>query len=110
MLERFVSVTRATIKGSLLIGLIQGSLAGIAFYFAGIDGAAFWGTLMVVLQAIRSRNGSGVGAYCDLFVFDRIVGIRNPPRNLVRGCGGNRRQFCVPNLSAGTPKCLISSS
>ena len=52
MLERFASVTRATIKGSLLIGLIQGSLAGIAFYFAGIDGAAFWGTIMVVLSVI----------------------------------------------------------
>jgi predicted PurR-regulated permease PerM len=52
MLERFVSVTRATIKGSLLIGLIQGSLAGIAFYFAGIGGAAFWGTIMVVLSVI----------------------------------------------------------
>jgi predicted PurR-regulated permease PerM len=52
MLERFVSVTRATIKGSLLIGLIQGSLAGIAFYFAGIDGAAFWGTIMVILSVI----------------------------------------------------------
>ncbi len=52
MLKRFVSVTRATIKGSLLIGLIQGSLAGIAFYFAGIDGAAFWGTIMVVLSVI----------------------------------------------------------
>jgi predicted PurR-regulated permease PerM len=52
MLERFVSVTRATIKGTLLIGLIQGSLAGIAFYFAGIDGAAFWGTIMVILSVI----------------------------------------------------------
>jgi predicted PurR-regulated permease PerM len=52
ILERFVSVTRATIKGTLLIGLIQGSLAGIAFYFAGVDGAAFWGTIMVVLSVI----------------------------------------------------------
>jgi predicted PurR-regulated permease PerM len=52
MLERFVSVTRATIKGTLLIGLIQGSLAGIAFYFAGIDGAAFWGTVMVILSVV----------------------------------------------------------
>ncbi|HEY5768235.1 MAG TPA: AI-2E family transporter [Terrimicrobium sp.] len=52
MLERFTSVTRATIKGSLLIGLIQGSLAGIAFYFAGVDGAAFWGTIMVILSVI----------------------------------------------------------
>ncbi|HEY5706948.1 MAG TPA: AI-2E family transporter [Terrimicrobiaceae bacterium] len=52
MLERFVSVTRATIKGTLLIGLIQGLLAGTAFYFAGIGGAAFWGTIMVVLSVI----------------------------------------------------------
>jgi predicted PurR-regulated permease PerM len=52
MLGRFVSVTRATIKGTLLIGLIQGSLAGVAFYFAGIDGAAFWGTIMVILSVV----------------------------------------------------------
>ena len=52
MLERFVSVTRATIKGTLLIGLIQGTLGGLAFYVAGIDGAAFWGTVMVVLSVI----------------------------------------------------------
>lgn len=57
ILERFVSVTRATIRGTLLIGLIQGSLAGIAFYFAGIDGAAFWGTIMVILSVIP-----GIGA------------------------------------------------
>lgn len=57
MLERFVSVTKATIKGTLLIGLIQGGLAGIAFYFAGITGAAFWGAVMVVLSIIP-----GVGA------------------------------------------------
>jgi predicted PurR-regulated permease PerM len=52
MLQRFVSVTRATIKGTLLIGVIQGVLAGIAFYFAGINGAAFWGPIMVVLSGI----------------------------------------------------------
>jgi len=57
MLERFVSVTRATVKGTLLIGLIQGGLAGIAFYFAGIDGAAFWGTIMVILSIVP-----GIGA------------------------------------------------
>lgn len=57
MLDRFVSVTRATVKGTLLIGLIQGTLAGIAFYFAGIDGAAFWGTIMFVLSVVP-----GVGA------------------------------------------------
>lgn len=57
MLERFVSITRATIKGTLLIGLIQGFLAGAAFYVAGVDGAAFWGTVMVVLSVVP-----GIGA------------------------------------------------
>jgi len=57
MLHRFASVTKATIKGTLLIGLIQGSLAGIAFYFAGINGAAFWCTIMIILSIVP-----GIGA------------------------------------------------
>jgi len=57
MVEKFISVTRATIKGTLVIGLIQGTLAGLAFFVAGIGGAAFWGTIMAVLSIIP-----GVGA------------------------------------------------
>ncbi len=52
MLAKFTSVTRATLKGSFLIGLLQGSLAGVAFGVAGIPNAVFWGTVMVVLAAI----------------------------------------------------------
>src|SRR4029450_5684652 len=44
--QRFASITRATVKGTLVIGIIQGALAGVAFWVAGIDGAAFWGTIM----------------------------------------------------------------
>jgi predicted PurR-regulated permease PerM len=57
LVDRFVSVTRATLKGSLVIGLMQGGLAGIAFEVAGLHAAAFWGTVMVVLSVIP-----GVGA------------------------------------------------
>jgi len=52
MVEKFVSVARATLKGTLVIGIIQGGLAGIALFVAGIGGAAFWGTVMVVLSII----------------------------------------------------------
>lgn len=52
MLDKFVSVTRATVKGTLLIGVAQGVLAGLAFWVVGIDGAVFWGTVMVVLSVI----------------------------------------------------------
>jgi len=52
MLEQFTSITRATIKGTLLIGIIQGVLAGFAFWLAGFEGSAFWGTLMAVLSIL----------------------------------------------------------
>ena len=52
LVGKFVSVTRATIKGTLVIGAVQGGLAGIAFGVAGIKGAVFWGTLMAVLSII----------------------------------------------------------
>ena len=52
LFERFVSVTRATIKGSLVIGVLQGALAGLSFFVFGVPGAAFWGTVMAVLSIV----------------------------------------------------------
>lgn len=54
MLNKFTSVTRATLKGSLVIGMMQGGLAGIAFAVVGIDNAVFWGALMGLLSTIPS--------------------------------------------------------
>jgi predicted PurR-regulated permease PerM len=54
MLNKFTSVTRATLKGTLMIGILQGGLAGAAFAVAGIDNAVFWGTVMAVLSVIPS--------------------------------------------------------
>jgi predicted PurR-regulated permease PerM len=59
MLGRFVSVTRATLKGTLIIGAIQGTLAGSAFAVAGIGGAVFWGAVMTFLS-ILPGIGSGL--------------------------------------------------
>ena len=57
MLDVGLSVSRATIKGALLIGIIQGTLAGIGFTVAGIDAAVFWGAIMAVLSILP-----GIGA------------------------------------------------
>lgn len=50
--ERFMSVTRATIKGTIIIGVIQGVMAGAAFWVAGIPNTAFWTVVMVVMSII----------------------------------------------------------
>jgi predicted PurR-regulated permease PerM len=58
MVEKFVSVTRATLKGTILIGAAQGVLGGLAFWALGLDGAIFWGTVMTVLSIIPGIGGA----------------------------------------------------
>jgi predicted PurR-regulated permease PerM len=69
LLERFVSVTRATLKGSLLIGVIQGSAGGLAFWVAGVPGPAFWGTVMVVLSVIPALGAAIVWVPAVIYLF-----------------------------------------
>lgn len=52
LINKGMSVARATIKGTLVIGIVQGALGGIGFVIFGIKGAAFWGTVMAVLSII----------------------------------------------------------
>jgi predicted PurR-regulated permease PerM len=52
LLVRFTSVARATLKGTAVIGVLQGGLAGIAFAVAGIPSPAFWGLIMILLSIL----------------------------------------------------------
>jgi predicted PurR-regulated permease PerM len=58
MLQRFVSVARATLKGTLLIGIVQGTLGGMMFAILGISGAVLWGLLMIVLSVLPVIGGA----------------------------------------------------
>jgi predicted PurR-regulated permease PerM len=69
LLERFVSVTRATLKGSLLIGVIQGAAAGLAFWAFGVPGPAFWGTVMAVLSVIPALGAALVWVPAVVYLF-----------------------------------------
>lgn len=55
--QRFVSTTRATLKGTTLIGIVQGSIGGIALLITGVPAAIFWAVIMIVCCIIP-----GVGA------------------------------------------------
>lgn len=52
LLKQIFVVSRATIKGTLVIALIQGEAGGIAFYFAGIPSPIFWAVMMGILSLI----------------------------------------------------------
>lgn len=43
--ERFASVTEATLLGTVLVAVIQGTLVGTAFRIVGLSNPLFWGTV-----------------------------------------------------------------
>ncbi|WBU30434.1 AI-2E family transporter [Rhodopseudomonas palustris] len=59
LLDKFTVVIRATVKGNMLIALIQGALGGLAFYVLGISGALMWAVVMAFLSLLPAV-GAGI--------------------------------------------------
>ena len=69
LLEKGNSIIRATIKGTIVIGTIQGFLGGVAFAFAGLNGAAFWGAVMAVASVIPGIGTALVWVPAVIYLF-----------------------------------------
>ncbi|MGA1676247.1 MAG: AI-2E family transporter [Pseudomonadales bacterium] len=52
VVDRGLAVTRASLKGIIVVGALQGLLVGLSFAVLGISGAVFWGAVVFVLSAI----------------------------------------------------------
>lgn len=52
LLNRFLSVTRATLRGTAVIGILQGGLAGFALFLADVPSALFWAIAMMFLSVV----------------------------------------------------------
>ena len=52
LMEKFAQVSRATVKGTLVVAVVQGALGGVLFWFVGIQAAVFWGVLMGILSLL----------------------------------------------------------
>jgi predicted PurR-regulated permease PerM len=52
-----------------LIGVVQGTLGGLMFYFVGIEAAVFWGVMMMVLSLLPVVGASLVWAPAALIMF-----------------------------------------
>lgn len=50
--ERFIGIVRATIKGTGVVGLVQGTMGGIMLGLVGVPSALLLGVLMVILAII----------------------------------------------------------
>lgn len=56
--EKFRSAARATLKGTFIVGGIQGIIGGILFWTTGVESAFIWGMLMVVFALIPAIGPS----------------------------------------------------
>ncbi|TDJ43083.1 MAG: AI-2E family transporter [Gammaproteobacteria bacterium] len=68
LFAKFAEVSRATVKGTLIIGLVQGTLGGIIFALMGIEGAVFWGTVMAIMSLLPVVGASLVWAPAALIM------------------------------------------
>lgn len=58
MYKKFTSTARAVLKGTLIIGVVQGTLTGLLFYIVGIEGALIWAIITTLCSIIP-----GFGSY-----------------------------------------------
>jgi predicted PurR-regulated permease PerM len=59
LLAMFAAVVRATIKGNVIIAIVQGSIGGVTFWLLGIQAALLWGVLMTFLSLLPAV-GAGI--------------------------------------------------
>lgn len=66
--EKFSTVVRATVKGSLVVSLVQGALGGLAFWVLGVQGALLWAVLMAFLSLVPAVGAALVWAPVALWL------------------------------------------
>lgn len=69
LFAKFVGVTRATVKGTAVVAVVQGTLGGIAFAIVDIDGSVLWGALMAFLSLVPAVGSAIVWVPAAIFLF-----------------------------------------
>ncbi|HSK28643.1 MAG TPA: AI-2E family transporter [Candidatus Limnocylindria bacterium] len=52
LFDKFNTVIRATVKGNIVVALVQGALGGLIFWFLGVHAAVLWGVVMAFLSLL----------------------------------------------------------
>lgn len=50
--EQFIMVIRATVKGTIVVAIVQGTIGGVTFWLLGIQGPLLWGVVMAFFSLI----------------------------------------------------------
>lgn len=78
LFSKFAEVTRATVKGNIVIAAIQGALGGFIFWVLGIPAPVLWGVVMAVVSLIPAIGAALIWAPVAIYLFavaDYVPGI-----------------------------------
>lgn len=59
-LEKFTSVINATVRGNVIIAIIQGTIGGVTFWALGIEAALLWGVVMTLFSMLPAVGAAFV--------------------------------------------------
>ncbi len=69
MLNKFSEVSRAMLKGTVVVGIVQGTLGGLTFALLGFQGALFWGVIMTLLSLLPAFGAALVWVPAAIWLF-----------------------------------------
>jgi predicted PurR-regulated permease PerM len=97
LIENFLLVVRATMRGTVVVAVVQGVLGGVLFSLLGIEGALIWGVLMgffsllpavgtgiiwvpvaIYLFATGDTGKAAIVVFCGVFVIGMVDNVLRP--------------------------------
>lgn len=69
LFQKFAEVARATVKGNLLVAMVQGMLGGLIFWILGLPAPLLWGVVMTVLSLIPAVGAGLVWLPAAIYLY-----------------------------------------
>lgn len=67
--DKFAAVVRATVRGNVIIAIIQGAIGGLTFWALGLEAALLWGVLMTFLSMLPAIGAAIVWVPAAIWLF-----------------------------------------
>jgi len=69
LFAKFAEVTRATVKGNLVVAVVQGALGGFIFWLLGLPAPLLWGVVMAFLSLLPAVGAALVWLPVSLYLY-----------------------------------------
>ncbi len=69
LFQNVATVARATVKGNLVVAIVQGALGGIIFWIIGLPAPLLWGVIMAILSLIPAVGASLIWLPAAIYLY-----------------------------------------